>query len=390
MSETGPATPAREVPRVTHLVIALDPGGLERLVVEWTRARNRRFPGSTRIVCLDRAGRLADGLGADAVTVLHARRGRFPWDRAAVAGIRRALARSAECGAPVLHSHNLAAQQYGVLAARGRDMRHVSTQHGANPHDAGAVNRWRSRLLQGRVDRLVAVSAATADSMAKRTGAARDRIRVIPNGVSPHTPAREAVLAELRRSLEIEPRARVIGSVGRLDRVKGYDRLIDAFAALLRSGAADAQTALLLVGDGPERNALAARARNLDAASRIRFAGYRDDARCLLDLMDLFVLPSHSEGLPVSLLEAMSAGVPVLVTDAGENRAVVADGAAGRLLPTDAARWGETLRDALAESPAQQTARTREARRRVADLYSLDRSLNAYEELYRSIRNRGM
>jgi hypothetical protein len=133
------------IPRVAHLVIALAHGGLERLVVDWTNARNRRYPGSTVIWCLDAPGELAVQVEGDAVWCAEAERARFPWDRAAV---RRMKSNGASHGTlDVVHSHNLAAQQYAALVTRGTSMRHVHTQHGANLHNLGLKDRVRSRLL---------------------------------------------------------------------------------------------------------------------------------------------------------------------------------------------------------------------------------------------------
>jgi hypothetical protein len=152
-----------DTPRVAHLVISLAFGGLERLVVDWTNARNRLRPGSTLVWCLDTPGDLAGQVEGDAVRCLHARRSRFPWDRDAVRRLAAELAGpgGGQPAAEVVHSHNLAAQQYAVLAARGTGIRHVHTQHGANTESMRYRDRWRSRLLARYTDALVAVSEAT-------------------------------------------------------------------------------------------------------------------------------------------------------------------------------------------------------------------------------------
>jgi glycosyltransferase involved in cell wall biosynthesis len=254
----------------------------------------------------------------------------------------------------------------------------------------------------------------------------------------------------------------VIGSVGRLAKVKGYDRLIRAFAGLAQSSEFRVQSSefggprtadgeqvgvlssaftppspqasdrrgraamgtseigvessddrnfelrtenselginhqtlnngpyshtpiLLLIGDGPERADLERLASQLGVADRVLFAGFRKDARDLYGLMDLFILPSRSEGLSVALLEAMSSGVPVLVTDAGDNRRIVGDGACGTVLPEDDDAWPDMIAGLLpvekvVPDTAQQKARS--ARERVASRYSMDSTLSAYEKLY--------
>ncbi len=368
-----------QAPRVLHLVITLAHGGLERLVVDWTNARNQRHPGSTLIGCLDEPGELASQVAGGAVFGLGSRRGRFPWDREAA---RRLIGRMAESGIRIVHSHNLAAQQYAVLAARGGQVGHVYTQHGANLHHWGWRDRLRARLLNARTPRLVAVSNSTAEAMQRVFGVPAGRIQTIPNGTGPHPAYPRAAVLQLRAELGVPDGSRVIGSVGRLAWIKGYDRLLTAFAAARRGAAeGDAPLTLLLVGDGPERAALEAQARGLGLGRSVVFAGYRAEPRMALDLMGLFVLPSRSEGMPVSLLEAMAAGVPALVTDVGSSREVIDDGRAGQLLPDDERAWPAVLREALSGGPDEE-ARRATARERVAGAFSIERTLDAYERTY--------
>src|SRR5688572_19934458 len=115
------------LPRVGHVLISLAPGGLERLVVDWTNARNAAFGDSTRVGCLDATGELAAALPSGCVTSFSASRERVPWDRDAVRKIRAWIKTE---GLTVLHSHNLAAHQYVTLATRGTRVRHVHTEHG--------------------------------------------------------------------------------------------------------------------------------------------------------------------------------------------------------------------------------------------------------------------
>jgi len=195
-----------------------------------------------------------------------------------------------------------------------------------------------------------------------------------------------------REELGIPEGAVVVGSVGRLAEVKGYDRLLRAFTAIAAGLAQSDLPVLLLVGDGPERAVLEALAAQLAIADRVVFAGYRDDARALLCAMDLFVLPSRSEGLSVALLEAMAEGVPVLVTDVGESRCVIDDGRCGELLPDDEGAWGRVISyqlsvisDQLSVISDQSSVigeRVRRARERVTACFSLGATMDAYERVY--------
>jgi glycosyltransferase involved in cell wall biosynthesis len=377
-----------DAPRAAHVVISLACGGLERLVVDWTNARNRMHPDSTLVCCLDEPGELAPQVEGAAVVTIGARRGRFPWDRAAVQRLRETL--NGHPGGPfhLLHSHNLAAQQYAVLAARGTPMRHVHTQHGANLHLQRPLDRMRSRLLRRFTDCLVAVSEATAEAMRRSQGVRRSRLEVIPNGVAlpREAPPAPEQRAAARRECGLPDDAFVLGSVGRMARVKGYDRLVRAFAAATRGtgGGALGRARLLLIGDGPERAAIGRLIRDLGMESRVVLAGFRADAPRLLAAMDAFVLPSRSEGMPIGLLEAMAAGVPALASDAGSSRELIDDGRAGIVLPADEARWPDQLAAAAAD-PGRLQALARAARRRVEEHYALERGLARYEAIYREL-----
>ena len=363
------------MPRVCHLAISLAPGGLEQLVVNWTNARNRREGGSTQICTLDSGGALENQVNDALVTALQARRGRFPWDGGALGRLRNVLSH-----VDIVHSHNLAAQQYAALACRRLTTRHIHTEHGSNPHTDGLINRWRLRYVGRHTDALVCVSRDTAQKMAPVWAVPHARIHVITNGVSAHISLSAAQQEQLKVSYDIAPGAFVIGSMGRLSREKRYDRLIRALAEM-RSRAPARDIVLVLVGEGPERPALEHLAKSLNVEAHVRFCGYQARARDYLDIFDLFLLSSDTEGMPVALLEAMAAGCPVGVTDVGDCRDVIDDGRAGVLLPGDEDMWPECLLQWV--SGDRQVRGRAVGRERVERHYMEATTLDAYERLYR-------
>lgn len=165
------------------------------------------------------------------------------------------------------------------------------------------------------------------------------RVETIRTGIRPVV----AVGGEaLRAELGISAAAPVVGSVGRLAEQKRYDRLVRAMAAL-----PDAH--LLVVGEGPERAALEGLADELGVAARVHLPGHRDDVAAVLDAMDLFVLCSEREGLSNAMLEALSAGVPVVSTDVS--------GAAEALAPSMTAPGGDA-RAEQADEPSGSSDRS--------------------------------
>ena len=140
--------------------------------------------------------------------------------------------------------------------------------------------------------------------------------------------------------------APLIGAVARLTHEKGIDRLIRAAPTVV---AKCPEVRFVIVGDGPERPLLEAEAGRLGVDAHFHFAGHRADVGELLPAFDLFVLPSLREGLPFAVLEAMSAGLPVVATRVGGVPEAVAEGVTGLLVPADDP-------DALADAPGHPAA----------------------------------
>ena len=195
---------------------------------------------------------------------------------------------------------------------------------------------WRVRLdrsvLSRAIDGYVAVSRASRERLVRYLGLSPRKVVVIPNAVelrrfaAPAAPRRRAVLLECG----IPADAPVIGVLARLSEQKGLTYLVSAMPAIL---AAHPETHLLLVGDGPLQEDLAAQARSLGVDHRTHFVGYRANTVDFLRAMDLFVLPSLYEGMPLSVLEAMGAGLPVVATAVDGTPEAVLDGETGCLVP---------------------------------------------------------
>jgi glycosyltransferase involved in cell wall biosynthesis len=258
--------------------------------------------------------------------------------------------------------------QYGVLAgllAPGAGV--VAVEHLPLP-TTDLVQRRFKRMLSGRLAAHVAVGTRAARLVEEYAGLRAGSIRVIHNGLP---------------DIELDPAPRafagpVVGSLGRLDVQKGYDVLLHALAEL------DGVSALL-VGDGPERPRLERLAAELGVSDRVEITGWRDDARSFLASIEVFCLPSRYEGFPLSIVEAMLAGRPVVATDVGSVGEAVLDGETGLLVaPDDPGALGRALRTALEPATA---ARLGAAGRALArERFTLDVMVAAYEALYDSIR----
>jgi len=331
----------------------------------------------------------------------------------------------------IVHAHDLQSAAYGLLAAKAARRRSLLTIHGLGIFRQKR-SAWLLPRLARRLDRVVFVGEWLQRAAAEGFGVRPRRPMVIHNGVDvaafspgPPDPA-------LRAELQIEEGAPIIGSVGNLRPVKDYPCLLRAFALARHSLSLGERAGvrvplplspgeragvrvplplspgeragvrvplplspgeragvrvpvppvLVLVGDGEERPALEALARELGIASAVRFAGARADVPRLLRLFDLFALSSQTEGISVALLEAMAAGLPAVVTDAGGNPEVALSGQTAELVPVgDPEQLGAALAALLAD-PARRQAWGQAARRRVEAHFSLDRMVKSYEQLY--------
>ena len=245
-------------------------------------------------------------------------------------------------------------------------------------------NQWRQRMerwLTPKVDKVVCVSQGVADFCQSKCRFPAEKLVVIPNGVdlSRFENVQPADLTELG----VAPGRRAILYVGRLEWQKGLDWLL--VKVMPRVFRELPQHDLLLVGAGPEHDALLRHAMALDNMSSVHFPGWRAEVPQILAASDLLVLPSRWEGMPNAVLEAMAAGKPVVATQAEGVLELLGDGAAQQSCPAgDAAGFAQRIlrlaqdRTLAAELGAQN-------QRRAAAEFSLASMISRYESLYESL-----
>ncbi|WP_052336740.1 glycosyltransferase family 4 protein [Nocardioides alkalitolerans] len=226
------------------------------------------------------------------------------------------------------------------------------------------------------VDRIITVShwqRATYEHM----GVAAHRMVTVPNGVHPHTGSlgRDAA----RRELGLRPEQPVVMTVGRLTVMKGHRYLVEAVPMLLERFP---DLVVVVVGEGHLREVLEERARTLGVAHAVRFPGHRTDARDLLAAADVFVLPSRHEGMPLAVLEAMDASLPVVGTRVIGTSEAVDDGVTGRLVaPQDPTALAGAI-DGLLGDPALRRRMATAGKRRHEELFTATRMARDTAEVY--------
>lgn len=357
-----------------QVVLQLDPGGTERLVIEMVRRLHTQV--SMAVCCLDAAGAWADRVTALGVPV-HVL-GRQPGFQPRLSFALAAIARRMR--ADVLHCHHYSPFVYGRLATLiAGGARAIYTEHGRlSDAPPSPKRRMANALLMAGAQQLFSVSHDLRAHLLKE--GVPSRMQVIWNGIDPGEPPTGAARAAARAALGVTDAACVVGTVARLDPVKDLGTLVTAVA---QAGRVNPSVRLVVVGDGPERAALERTAHAHGATGRVQFLGHRDDARAILAGVDVFANSSTSEGISLTLLEAMAAELPIVATSVGGTPEVVVDGETGRLAPArDAAGLAAALLD-VAGDPARARAWGRAGRQRLLQYFTIDEMVRRYAAVYR-------
>jgi glycosyltransferase involved in cell wall biosynthesis len=294
--------------RVCQCIDDLEPHGAQQVVRLLAGALDpRRFQ---RFVYTFRDGPLRGPLERDGVSVRVLRR-RIP--KIDVSLLRRLRRQLIADRIDVLHMHLFGATLHGTLAAsRMPRLATVVSLH------SNRADNLPQRLIYPRLfraaDSVVGVSRDASREMSRRHRGLDGKLVTVLNGIDVDAFRRHPDLERLAASVGVPAGARIVGTVGRLSPEKGHFLLLDAFHEVTRH---HADAFLLVVGRGDLGESLARRAADLGIANSVRLLGARDDVPDLLSLMHVFVLSSFWEGLPLVLLEAMAAGVPVVSTAVG-------------------------------------------------------------------------
>jgi glycosyltransferase involved in cell wall biosynthesis len=297
----------------------------------------------------------------------------------------------AETRPDILHAHLYHAEIAAAVAAAASGLPLVVTRHSSGL-EFGGIRAVITSIAGRRIERVIAVSGDAATE-ALRIGARADSVRTIPNGVD--TSRFRPVEADLRRSererlmmedfpSDCDPDCLLVGSMGNLIPVKNLPTLVESFAAAeLPREAADDGSRLIVAGEGPSREELEKLVGDLGLGGRVSFPGYCDRPEEFLPLLDIFVLPSWSEGVPMALLEAMSCGLACVASRVGGMPGLLGD--CGLFFePGDVDGLTGLLRE-LAGDSSMRLELGRRARVRAMEHFDLeiwgDRTVDVYERL---------
>jgi len=226
----------------------------------------------------------------------------------------------------VVHCHQYTPYTYGWFGSLFTGKPVIFTEHGRfYPDVSSPKRRLINPVLQMRTAAITAISAATKQALVDFENLAANRIDVIYNGIAD---TRVTASTDLKRQLGLQDDDIVLGTISRLDPIKNQCMMLKAFK---RARASNPQLKLLMIGDGPLREELKALTRELGLDDCVIFTGFQPNPQAYLALMDIFLLPSLSEGTSMTLLEAMSFGKPSIATAVGGTPEILQHGKTGLL-----------------------------------------------------------
>jgi glycosyltransferase involved in cell wall biosynthesis len=364
---------------IAQVLLRLNHGGAEVLAARLAR----RLSNTYRFVfaCLEGLGSLGEELRADGFPVhVLGRRPGIDWRC-----VRRLRAVLRDEGVSVSHAHQYGPFFYSALARLpvGRSPV-LFTEHGRAFPDPPKWTHWvTNRLLLQRRDRVVGVGQGVSRVLVEIEGFPGHRVETIYNGVDlPAYGAAAPDRASVRSRIDVGPADFVVVQVARLDPIKDHATALRALEHAVRQRPS---VRLVIVGDGPQSESIANLVRARELGPYVRLLGHRSDIPQLLGAADLVLLTSLSEGIPLSLIEAMGAGLPVVATRVGGVPEVVEEGRTGLLAPAgdDEQLAGLILR--LAADPELRERLGQAGRERAVEFFSEDRMVASYDQIYHDL-----
>lgn len=365
-------TSGEEKTTVLHLSTSSVTGGAERMISTLAAALNQGqfriivglfWPGWLQTEC--------EALGVRTSLVPLAGRFNLQWFRDCLRLVRKERV-------ALIHAHEFSAILCGWIVATLAGIPFVATMHGKNYFWEKLRRRVTYRLVSWH-GTLVAVSQDLKRFVCNKVGVAEKRVEVIYNGIAPAQPVTDEETRNCRAELGILGCYPVLGTIGRLDPVKGHRFLLEAMPDIIRRWP---KARLLVIGPGELDVALKGQAELLAIGANVHFLGMRQDVRRLLSVLDVFVLPSLSEGLSLALLEAMASGIPVVATRVGGNPEIIEHGRTGFLAqPEDPRDLAVNLVKLLSDPGAMQQF-AQQGLERVRQHFSVGQMVDRYRDLY--------
>lgn len=361
--------------KVLHVTFNMGIGGTEqviRQIIENSDADKIIH----EILCIDGTiGPLGIGLAEKGVHIKRVRR--RPGTDFKLLQYMRGLIKQREIN--VIHCHQYTPYFYGVLASLWTKTTVIFTEHGRfYPDRHNFKRRLINPVLNFLTDYITAISESTADALAEYEYMPRGRVRVIYNGIK-EIDMGEITRGDLLSDLGLSADYRYLGTISRLEPIKNQTMMINAYFKVKKKLP---NVRLVLIGDGVKRQELKELARSLGIQNDVVFTGFIDNPQRYINIFEIFLLSSFSEGTSMTLLEAMSLSKPCIVTDVGGNPEIVKNEQTGRVVPSDdAGQFAEHIIELLKDKDVSKKYGVA-AKVRYTEHYTVAKMVDSYHAMY--------
>lgn len=356
----------------------MDVGGLQRVVhIMIDRLKNRSY--DLHLCCLDYGGMFYEKIDQKLVSKYIIGRKPGPFDFKIYKWLQAFIK---EKKIDIIHSHNGCSLYAALLKASGNIKGIVHTDHGRLiPDKKSAI--WEDRLSSYFIDKVVSVSDPLSEYLHSKVKIKNEKITTIINGVDTEIfiPFNQGKKIQRRKELSIEEDANIIGTVCRLDSIKNLIYLIQIVPEILRI---NPKCRFVIVGDGPERKYLMEECARMRQNKCVTFMGNIVDVQNVLPIFDIYVNTSLSEGTSMTILEAMSCGLPVIASAVGGNKKLVSESNGVLFNLQNKRKFIESVVYILNDHRLKDE-KGKKSREIVERQFSIDRMIMQYEDLYESL-----
>lgn len=359
--------------KILHMIETAGPGGAENMLIRLIHGLDKKKYDS--VACFLKSGWLPDKLKSQNVETLIISQKRcidIHWLIQVIRYIKKNNVK-------IIHTHEFAMNVNGSLLSMLIKIPCVTTVHGKNYYP----DKWYRKVAYRFVSKksyMVAVSSDIKNFLAEQISINKDKIHIVINGINTkdymHS---ETTRMNTRQSFAINNNNILIGAIGNLYTVKGHIYLIEAAGIVCKNYP---EVKFIIAGRGEQQSRLEEKINELGLHDNVNLLGFREDIPEILNALDIYVMSSLSEGTPLSILEAMASGVPIVSTNVGGIKRIIEDGMNGSLV--DAKNPGQ-LADAIIELIKDRKKRVmlaRHAKASVESNYSMDNMLAIYDDIY--------
>ncbi|MBL7069002.1 MAG: glycosyltransferase [Candidatus Omnitrophica bacterium] len=365
--------------KILYLIWSLEPGGAERVVIDLARNINRKH-FEPYVCCINKPGSLSCELTSIGIPVLHLDK-KTKVDPLA---LLRLISIMRRYDFDMIHTHMFTSNLWGRLAGFFASKKFVIITEHSTEEWKRAYHFLIDRALLPLTKKAIFVTEKVLEFYKEKIHIPEKMSFVCNNGVDTSRLRITNTRKEVRDSLGISMDSFLIGAVGRLAAPKNFQNLLKALSKI-KDG-----VETVIVGDGPEREDLVRMRDNLGLSGTVKFLGVRSDIGNILNAIDILVVPSKREGLSLTILEAMSMGVPVIATDVGGNSECVINGKTGFLVPSEAPEaLGRAILKAVSDKKIL-TAMGNRAKKLFKSRFTVDSMIKTHENVYEEILGKGL